>query len=96
MCDERQYVCGSDATDADIEAYDRGELVPWRIAADGTMWYRRAAAGAEYPEIRAVPADDVQAADGPMELDDFERAQLQQWADDLRRGGGDEPEEADE
>ncbi|NLX55906.1 MAG: hypothetical protein GXY58_12390 [Planctomycetaceae bacterium] len=89
MCDERQYVCGSDATDADIEAYDRGELVPWRIAADGTMWYRRAAAGAEYPEIRAVPADDVQAADGPMELTDAERDALLRWADDLRHAGDD-------
>ncbi|NLX55581.1 MAG: hypothetical protein GXY58_10740 [Planctomycetaceae bacterium] len=93
---DQEFISGSDADDDDLRAYDEGLLTEWRRAPDGTQWYRRAAAGAAFPEIRAVPADDVQAADGPMELDDFERAQLQQWADDLRRGGGDEPEEADE
>ncbi len=94
MC---EYFSDNDNTPEAIAAYDAGQLIPWRIAADGVQWYRRIqATPTGHPEIRAVPADDVQAADGPMELDDFDRAQLQQWADELRRGGGDEPEEADE
>lgn len=92
---DQEYISGSDADDDDLRAYDEGLLTEWRRAPDGTMWYRRAAAGAAYPEIRALPADDVQAADGPMGLTDAERDALLRWADDLRHAG-DDPEGADE
>ena len=86
---DQEFICGSAADDDDLRAYDEGLLVAWRRGPDGTQWYRRAAAGDGYPEIRAVPADDVQAADGPMELTDAERDALLRWADDLRHAGDD-------
>lgn len=95
MCDEREFICGADVTEADITAYDRGELTEWRRGPDGVMWYRRAAAGADYPEIMAVPPQAATSAgysDGfgePTGLTDAERDALLQWADELRRGAAD-------
>jgi len=98
MCDERQYVCGSDVTEADIQAAACGELVAWRISSDGVQWYKRVSGQpAEYPDIQAVPdgfpevsADDDAGFDEPAGLDDFERASLQDWADQLRQGAADD------
>ncbi|NLX55585.1 MAG: hypothetical protein GXY58_10760 [Planctomycetaceae bacterium] len=102
MCQDNEYVCGSDLTPADVADFDDGRLIPWRRDASG-QWYRRVIqAPAGFPTIQAVPpqaaasASDSDVFDEPAGLDDFERSQLRQWADELRRGGGDDPEEADE
>jgi hypothetical protein len=104
MCE--RFICGDDLTDNDLADYDNGQIVPWRIAADGTQWYRRAGR----PMIMGVPtptvadfedADDGDDEDGVIDaddgyfdvatgLDDFEKQLLQQWADDLRRGAADQ------
>jgi hypothetical protein len=86
MC-EKQFICGDDLTDNDLADYDNGILVPWRIAADGTQWYRHTEAAAaverhEHPMIHGVAEE--------AGLDDFERALLQQWADELRQAAGDD------
>lgn len=102
MC-EHDYVCGSDLTDDDVSAYDRGELVEWRRAPTGEMWYKWLdSSQPEFPPIKAVPpqaaasASDSDVFDEPVVLTDAERDALLQWADDLRRGAGDDPEEADD
>lgn len=103
MCDERQYVCGSNATEADIQAAACGELVAWRISSDGVQWYKRVSGQpAEYPDIQAVPdgfpevsADDDAGFDEPIVLTDAERDALLRWADGLRHAG-DDPEGADD
>ncbi|NLX53929.1 MAG: hypothetical protein GXY58_02310 [Planctomycetaceae bacterium] len=87
---DQEFICGSAADDDDLRAYDEGLLVAWRRGPDGTQWYRRAAAGDGYPEIRAVPADqDLSAEDEPVVLTDAERDALLQWADGLRHAGDD-------
>lgn len=102
MCEHDGYVCGSDLTDDDIAAYDAGLLVAWRRAPTGEMWYRRLdSSQPEFPPIKAVPpqaaasASDSDVFDEPTGLDDAERVALLQWADEMRRGGGD-PEGADD
>jgi len=101
MCD-REFISAEDVTDLDVEAFDRGELVAWRRGSDGVQWYRRLDSSQhEFPTIKAVPpqaaasASDSDVFDEPIGLDDFERAQLQQWADGLRHAG-DDPEGADD
>jgi len=44
----QEFICGSDADDDDLRAYDEGRLVGWRRAPSGEMWYRRT--------IKALPA----------------------------------------
>jgi hypothetical protein len=68
MCE--RFICGDDLTDNDLADYDNGILVPWRIAADGTQWFRRAGPSM----IHAVPADRLTADDsdddGVLDADD--------------------------
>lgn len=45
---DQEFICGADADDDDLQAYDEGRLTEWRRAPDGTMWYRRT--------IKAIPA----------------------------------------
>ena len=98
----REFISGSDATDADVEAFDRGELVAWRRGSDGVQWYRRLDSSQhEFPTIKAVPpqaaasASDSDVFDEPAGLDEFERASLQDWADQLRRGAADAVDDDD-
>jgi hypothetical protein len=84
MC-EKQFISGDDVTESDLDAAERGELVVWRRGPDGVQWFKRTAMAAaerpEYPEIHGVAEE--------AGLDDFERALLQQWADDLRQAAAD-------
>jgi hypothetical protein len=52
---EREYFSGDDVTESDLDAAERGELIAWRIAADGTQWYRRAGRSM----IMGVPTNTV-------------------------------------
>jgi len=96
MCQDNEYVCGSDLTPADVADFDDGRLIPWRRDASG-QWYRRVIqAPAEFPTIQAVPpaadaaSDCDDGLDEPTGLDEFERASLQDWADQLRQGAADD------
>jgi hypothetical protein len=82
LISHREFICGSDVTETDVEAYDRGELVAWRVGGDGVQWYRHvASATVEYPEIHGVAEE--------AGLDDYERAILKDWAERLRRAAND-------
>jgi hypothetical protein len=96
-----EFVCELDVFPDDlIAAVEAGRLVRWRADASGTQWFRRAGPSM----IHAVPADRLTADDGgdddvladdsysdeEPQLDDFERALLQRWADELRRGAADQ------
>lgn len=86
MTNENEYVSGNDDSDDNVAALRRGDLIAWRTSADGTVWYRRRIqTEAVAPEIMAVEGDDDAGYDPPATLDDFERSQLREWADDLRR-----------
>lgn len=105
MNNEPRYVSENDTTEANILAAECGQLVYWRTAPDGVKWFRRQAINTESPAplIQGVESDDdTEVDDDGVELvdddagfdpqpglDDFERAQLQQWADELRQRGRD-------
>lgn len=50
-----EYISGEFLTDDDVDAYDRGELVAWRVGPDGVQWYKRTTR----PDIHGVPGDDA-------------------------------------
>lgn len=87
---EREFINGADATETDVADYEAGRLVEWRRGLDGIMWYRRVPGAAETPNMIYGVAGDIDGADDDdldePALDDFERMQLQEWADRLRRG----------
>jgi hypothetical protein len=96
-----EFVCELDVFSDDlIAAVEAGRLVRWRVDASGTQWFRRAGR----PMIMGVPtntvADFEDAGDGysaeEARLDDFERALLQQWADELRQAAGDDDGDDDQ
>jgi len=72
-------------------AMDEGVVEKWRVDASGTQWFKFTGR----PMIHAVPpaadaaSDCDDGLDEPAGLDDFERSQLQQWADGLRHAGDD-------
>lgn len=62
MCDNREFISGEHLTEADVDAYDRGELVEWRRGIDGVQWYRRVMPAAEptrtFPDIYSSEGSD--------------------------------------
>jgi len=85
MCDQQEFISDNDTTEADIQAADRGELVPWRISADGVQWYRRIQSDGERPTIMAVPpaAADATADFGDDDPDDDTDIATEGGDDDL-------------
>ena len=73
-------------------AMDEGVVEKWRVDASGTQWFKFTGR----PMIHAVPpaadaaSDCDDGLDEPTGLDEFERASLQDWADQLRQGAADD------
>jgi hypothetical protein len=104
LISHREFICGSDVTESDLDAAERGELIAWRRGPDGVQWFKRTAMAAAHPLIKAVPDDSddddvLDAGDGysdvEPQLDDFERAVLRDWAEQLRQAAGDDDDEDD-